>query len=239
VASVSGYAGRARHRAQRAAASTQNQALSALLFLYRQVLGRELAWMTAIVRAKRPVALPVVLTRDEVRSLLRHLNGTKWLMASLLYGAGLRLLECCRLRIKDVDFGARQITVRRGKGEKDRVTMLPASLEEPLARHLEAVRRQHERDLARGREHGWVELPAALHRKYPNAGRSWPWQWVFPATRTYLHHPSRHVRRHTSTRPCCSAPCTTRCSALDSRNRRPATPSVIMPTSGLCRHGGA
>ncbi len=169
----------------RVAASTQNQALSALLFLYREVLGRNRAWMDEIVRAKRPIRIPAVLTRVEVYGLLRQLEGIEWLMASLLYGAGLRLLECARLRVKDVEFDACQIVVRGGKGNKDRVTMLPGSVREPLHRHLEGIRRQHDRDLARGA--GWVELPSALGRKVPNAGREWPWQWVFPATRAYVH----------------------------------------------------
>ena len=176
------------------AASTRNQALGALLFLYREVLGRDLAWMDEIVRAERPVRIPAVLTRAEVHGLLRQLKGTERLMASLLYGAGLRLLECARLRVKDVDFDIGQIVVRCGKGSKDRVTMLPGSLRDPLQRHLEEAHRQHDHDLARGA--GWVELPDALGRKYPNAGRAWPWQWVFPATRTYVHSQSGQIRRH-------------------------------------------
>jgi integrase len=131
-------------------ASTQNQALSALLFLYKEVLGRELEWLSGVVRAKRPVRLPVVLSREEVRALLGHMHGTPWLMASLLYGSGLRLLECCRLRVKDVDFGRCEITVRDGKGGKDRVTLLPLQLKEPLAAHLERVRMQHQVDLRKG-----------------------------------------------------------------------------------------
>ncbi|MBI4590660.1 MAG: integron integrase [Candidatus Rokubacteria bacterium] len=157
------------------AASTQNQALSALLFLYREVLELDLPWLDGVVRAKRPQRLPVVLTRDEVRAVLQRVEGVPRLMACLLYGAGLRLLECCRLRVQDVDFAANQIVVRSGKGDKDRVTMLPAALKTALARHLDGAREQHRRDLQAGA--GWVELPTALARKYPNAGREWAWQW--------------------------------------------------------------
>ena len=165
------------------AASTQNQALSALLFLYRAVLGQELPWLDDVVRAKRPARLPVVLSREEVRAVMRHIDGSPRLMALLLYGAGLRLLECVRLRVKDVDFGRNQVVIRGGKGDKDRVAPLPAVVAADLARHLEAVKRQHEGDLQRSA--GWVELPGALARKYPHAGREWAWQWVFPATRSY------------------------------------------------------
>ena len=172
------------------AASTQNQALSALLFLYREVLGVELPWLDDIVRAKRPARLPVVLTRDEVRAVIERLDGAPRLMACLLYGAGLRVLECCRLRVQDIDFGSNQIVVRGGKGDKDRTTMLPAVAKADLARHLGSVRDQHERDLAIGA--GWVELPTALARKYPHAARQWVWQWVFPAThlRRQRHRPA-------------------------------------------------
>jgi integron integrase len=176
------------------AASTQNQALSALLFLYREVLGVELPWLDDVVRAKRPVHLPVVLTREEVRAVLQRLDGVPRLMAVLLYGAGLRLLECCRLRVKDVDFATNQITIRDGKGHKDRATMLPASVKADLSAHLERMRRQHESDLRHGA--GWVELPGALLRKYPNAGRTWGWQWVFPATRFYADRVTGQRRRH-------------------------------------------
>jgi integron integrase len=176
------------------AASTQNQALSALLFLYREVLGVELPWLADVVRAKRPQYVPVVLTREEVRAVLRHLDGVSRLMALLLYGGGLRLLECCRLRIKDVDFDANQIVIRDGKGHKDRVTMLPAAVNEPLTAHIEFARAQHQTDLHHGA--GWVELPFALVRKYPNAGREWGWQWVFPATRFYVERMTGQRRRH-------------------------------------------
>ncbi len=176
------------------AASTQNQALSALLFLYRAVLELDLPWLDGVVRAKRPQRLPVVLTREEVRAVLQPLEGVSRLMAHLLYGAGLRLLECCRLRVQDVDFGRNQIVVRTGKGDKDRVTMLPEVLKADLARHLEGVREQHARDLQHGA--GWVELPTALGRKYPNAGREWVWQWIFPTTRLYVDPDTRQRRRH-------------------------------------------
>jgi integron integrase len=176
------------------AASTQNQALSALLFLYREVLGIELPWLDDLVRAKRPVHLPVVLTRDEVRAVLQRLDGVPRLMAVLLYGAGLRLLECCRLRVKDVDFATNQITIRDGKGHKDRATMLPAAAKPDLSAHLERAHRQHEGDLRQGA--GWVELPGALLHKYPNAGRAWGWQWVFPATRVYVDRVTGQRRRH-------------------------------------------
>ena len=176
------------------AASTQNQALSALLFLYRQVLQVEMPWLDNVVRAKRSERLPVVLTREEVRAVIRELQGPPRLMAILLYGAGLRLLECARLRVKDVDFATNQIIVRAGKGDRDRVTMLPAVVKPDLVRHVEMVRRQHEADLRHGA--GWVELPWALARKYPNAGREWAWQWVFPATRIYVDQETGQRRRH-------------------------------------------
>jgi integron integrase len=175
-------------------ASTQNQALSALLFLYRDVLGRELSWMDEIVRARRPSRLPVVLARGEVAALLRELEGVEKLMASLLYGAGLRLLECCRLRVKDIEFSRGELLVRDGKGGKDRVTLLPSGLRGPLQTHLARVSDQHGRDLERGL--GSVELPMALERKYPRAPFEWGWQWVFPATRFYLDPASGRRRRH-------------------------------------------
>jgi integron integrase len=178
----------------RVAASTQNQARAALLFLYREVLHVELQAPEEIVRAKRPLHLPVVLTRNEVAALFQHIEGQHRLEAGLLYGAGMRLMEVLRLRIKDVDFGERQITIRRGKGAKDRVTVLPGALIGPLRVHLQRVQRQHQQD----RQHsaGWVELPNDLGRKYPNAGREWPWQWVFPAARTYWHAETQQRRRH-------------------------------------------
>lgn len=151
----------------KASASTQNQALAALLFLYRHVLGRELDWLQDVVRAKRPVRLPVVLSREEVAALLRHLRGTPWLMASLMYGSGVRLLECARLRVKDVDLARKEITVCDGKGRKDRVTVIPARLVKPLMEQLARAREQHTMDLRRGAR--YVELPDALARKYPGA----------------------------------------------------------------------
>ena len=166
---------------RRVAASTQNQALAAILFLYKDVLGRDPGWLDDVVRAKRPQRLPVVLTRQEVERLLAALDGVPWIMAMLLYGSGLRLMECLRLRVKDIDFTKNEILVREGKGNKDRVTMLPAGVKDPLLRHLDRVRRLHERDLAVG--FGRVQLPDALARKYPNANREWGWQWVFPAAK--------------------------------------------------------
>jgi integron integrase len=175
-------------------ASTQNQAMSAILFLYRDVLHRPLERMDDIVRAKRPRRIPVVLTREEAEAVLGQLRGVYWLMASLMFGAGLRLLECCRLRVKDVDFERNQITVRDGKGRKDRVTMLPARIKPSLAAHIGRVRAQHQRDRKHGR--GGVALPGALARKYPNASREWSWQWVFPATRHYHDQQTGEHRRH-------------------------------------------
>ena len=163
------------------AASTQNQALSALLFLYKEVLGVELPWVGSVTRAKRPKRLPVVLTHEEVRSLLALLDGQVALMASLLYGAGMRLMESVRLRVKDVDFGRREIVVRNGKGGKDRRVPLPRKLEAGLQAQIERVRVLHARDLAEG--FGEVWLPHALSRKYPTAARESGWQYVFPASR--------------------------------------------------------
>ena len=174
-------------------ASTQNQAFSALLFLYREVLGRELSGLEKVVRAKQPVRVPLVLSRDEVACVLAQLQGTVLLMAALLYGSGLRLLECARLRVKDVDLDRGELTVRGDKGEKDRVTVLPAGLREPLRQHLERVRRVHERDLQTG---VGVELPTSLARKYPAANREWGWRWAFPASRTYVDRRTGEVRRH-------------------------------------------
>jgi len=176
------------------AASTQNQALNALVFLYRHVLGRELEQLGGLVRAHGPRRLPVVLTQTEVRNLLAELHGVEWLVASLLYGAGLRLLEALSLRVKDVDLGRREIRVRRGKGDKDRVTPLPETSVRPLLRHLQEVRSLHGRDLAEG--FGAVALPDALARKYPGAAREWSWQWVFPASRRYRDVPAGTERRH-------------------------------------------
>jgi integron integrase len=166
------------------AASTQNQALHAILFLYRDVLKLVLPWLDQIARAKKPQRLPVVFTREEVKALLAQLQGTTWLMAMLTYGSGLRLLECLRLRVKDVDFHYKQLMVRDAKGQKDRVTMLPHSLIDPMRTHLARVRQLHEIDLREG--FGRVYLPHALATKYPTADREWAWQYVFPSSRRSL-----------------------------------------------------
>jgi len=160
-------------------ASTQNQALAAILFLYREVLESPLPWLDAIVRARRPARLPVVLTRSEVQQVLGHLTGVHWLVAGLLYGAGLRLQECLQLRVKDLDLARGEIIARDGKGAKDRVTMLPVSLLPHIARQLAAARATHDSDRAAGRP--GVSLPFALRRKYPQAGIAWGWQYLFPA----------------------------------------------------------
>ena len=176
------------------AASTQNQALSALLFLYQQFLQRKLGFLDNVEKAKRPAKLPVVLTKAEAQAVIGHLAGSYRLMVNLLYGSGLRLMECVRLRVKDLDFGYRQITVREGKGGKDRVTMLPEALNEPIERHLRKVKALHEEDLAEG--FGTVHLPHALERKYPNAHREWIWQYVFPAAQRSLDPLSQRQQRH-------------------------------------------
>ncbi len=185
-------------------ASTQNQALAALLFLYKQVLKQELPWLDNVVRAKRPQHMPVVLTRDEVQRVLARLSGVPWLVASLLYGAGLRLTEALRLRVKDVEFSRREILVRDGKGQKDRVTVLPGTVIAVLQEHLLKVKRLHERDLAEG--FGRANLPYALARKYPNAAAEWGWQFVFPSVNrsddprgagTFRHHiHEKTIQRH-------------------------------------------
>ncbi|MDZ4344613.1 MAG: integron integrase [Candidatus Binatia bacterium] len=178
----------------RVSGSTQNQALNALLFLYHQVLGKEIGYVNGVVRAKKAPRLPVVLTRGEIQALFNYLNGTEKIMATLLYGAGLRLMECCRLRVKDIDFSQNQIVVRAGKGDKDRYTMLPAAVKELLIKHLDDGKRQHHYDLEKNL--GRVVLPNALDRKYPNAGREWGWQWVFPATRYYVDRVTGRQYRH-------------------------------------------
>ncbi|MDL1870435.1 integron integrase [Gammaproteobacteria bacterium PRO6] len=178
----------------RVAASTQNQALAALLFLYREVLAQELPWMDGIRRAKKPQRLPTVLTREEVAMLLEQMSGVTWLMAALLYGSGLRLMECLRLRVQDVDFARREITVRQGKGGKDRRTMLPVMVVEALQGQLAEARRLHDRDIAAG--FGAVWLPHALDRKYGNAAREWAWQYVFPARVRSVDPRSGVERRH-------------------------------------------
>ncbi len=166
---------------RKVAASTQNQAFNALLFLYRNVLQMEFGEIKDVERAKKPQRLPVVFTKEEIKAIIDQLDGYKWIMAQIMYGSGLRVMECVRLRIKDIDFGYRQILVRNGKGQKDRVTMLPEIVSEPLKFHLEKVKSIHERDLKAG--FGAVYLPFALERKYKNADRSWAWQYVFPATK--------------------------------------------------------
>jgi integron integrase len=176
------------------AASTQNVALCALLFLYRDVLGVELPYVSGMLRAKRPVRVPVVFTREEVDALCSHLPGTYRLVADLLYGSGLRLMEAVRLRVKDLDFASGEILVRDGKGAKDRRTMLPRPLAEPLRRHLGRVKLLHEKDLGEG--YGEVYLPYALARKYPSAAREWAWQYVFPSARFSTDPRSGVTRRH-------------------------------------------
>jgi integron integrase len=161
--------------------STQSQAASALMFLYKKVLRRRIGWVDGATRAKAPRRIPVVLTRDEVKVVLERLDGAKQLVVMLLYGSGLRLLECLNLRVKDLDLKRGEIRVRRGKGAKDRITMLASSVKEKLAAHLTEVRAQHDRDLASGA--GFVELPDALARKFPSANCEWIWQYVFPASR--------------------------------------------------------
>jgi integron integrase len=179
---------------RRISASTQTVALSALLFLYRDVLKKELPYVSNIERAQRHKKLPVVFTRDEVRRVLVALTGTQSLIARILYGSGLRLMECLRLRIKDLDFTYGQITIRDGKGEKDRVTMLPDSLREPLERHLNKVKLLLDEDLEAG--YGEVHLPYALARKYPQAAKEWGWQYVFPAGSRSIDPRSGKERRH-------------------------------------------
>lgn len=179
---------------RRVSAATQNQALAALLFLYRDVLGRDPGWLEGVIRARRPKRLPVVVTRSEVQQLFAALGGASWLMAALLYGSGLRLIECLRLRVKDVDFSRHEILVREGKGAKDRVTMLPQAAAQPLAAHLERVRALHARDCAAG--FGTVLLPDALESKYPSAAKDWAWQWIFPAAKLSIDPRSGVRRRH-------------------------------------------
>jgi integron integrase len=175
-------------------ASTQNQAFNALLFLYDAVLDKKIGLIDGVVRAKRPQRLPVVLTKEEVKKVIDRMTGVPRLMAILLYGGGLRLMECCHLRVKDIDFSRNEIVIRAGKGDKDRHTMLPTGIKESLSRHMEAVRCQHQEDIEKGL--GRVALPNALERKYPNAGREWPWQWVFPAPQHYADRVTGEKRRH-------------------------------------------
>ena len=175
-------------------ASTQNQARSALLFLYKEVLGVELPWLNNVESAKRPAKLPTVLTKDEVRRVLAETNGQSGLVLQLLYGTGMRVLECLRLRVKDVDFGRHEIVIREGKGFRDRVTMLPQVLVVDLERHLGRTKRLHDSDLKNG--YGSVYLPYALARKYPTAAREWMWQYVFPAYRLSVDPRGGALRRH-------------------------------------------
>ncbi len=179
---------------EKVSASTQNQALCALIFLYRQVLVIDIGPLGDLTRAKRPRTLPVVLNVREVAALLDQLEGVNNLAATLLYGAGLRLLECLQLRIKDIDFDARQVVVRSGKGDKDRITLLPERIQRKLPAHIRRVHEQHHRDRAEGAGH--VALPHALTRKYKNASRDWAWQWVFPATRIYTDRQTGLRHRH-------------------------------------------
>ena len=176
------------------AGATQNQALAALLFLYKEVLKVDLPWLNGIVRAKKPKHLPVVLTRDEVNRVLVQMSGVKWMVATLLYGSGLRLLEALRLRVKDVEFARGEVVVRDGKGQKDRVTMLPRTLVAPLREHLGLVEALHQQDLAEG--FGRANLPFALARKYPNAAADWAWQFVFPSGNRSVDPRSKGVFRH-------------------------------------------
>ena len=176
------------------AASTQNQALAALLFLYRGVLKVDLPWLGKFTPAKHSNHVPVVLTKDEVKLIINQLNGTNWLLANLLYGAGLRLTEALRLRVKDFDFGFKQIVVRDGKGGKDRFTVLPAKLIEPLQKQLQIARKLHDGDLRCGL--GKVEMPFALARKYPNAETEWAWQFVFPSKSLSINPRSGKNGRH-------------------------------------------
>lgn len=176
------------------AAATQNQALNALVFMYRHVLDKPLGELQEVVRAKKPKRLPVVLSQQEVARLLSRLTGIHWLVGCLMYGSGLRLMECLRLRVKDIEFSRRAIFVRDGKGGKDRVVTLADELLEPLARHLETVKTLHERDAAEG--FGRVYLPFALEKKYPNAATEWGWQYVFPAAKRTIDPRSNIERRH-------------------------------------------
>jgi len=179
---------------EKVSASTQNQALSALLFLYRHVLNREIGDLGELIRARKPKRLPVVMTREEVKAVLGHLTRDKWLMASLMYGSGLRLMECLRLRVQDLDFARNEILVRDGKGAKDRITMLPESLKKPIQEHLRTIKAIHERDLADG--WGRVQMPSALDRKYPYAPAEWRWQWLFPQENRWNNTKTGEEGRH-------------------------------------------
>jgi len=176
------------------AASTQNQAMSAILFLYKEVLDTDPGFIQNVKRAKKPEKLPVVFTKKEIRRVLERLDGAYWIMAHILYGAGLRLMECVRLRVKDIEFANKQILVREGKGLKDRVTVLPETVIRPLRQHLEKVKAMHQKDLAEG--FGEVYLPYALERKYPRSNIEWGWQYVFPSKQRSTDPRSGKIRRH-------------------------------------------
>ena len=209
--------------AGRVAASTQNQAKSALLFLYKEVLEVELPWLDKVEAAKTPKRLPVVLTREEVMAVLSRLEGSHGLIVRLLYGTGLRIMECLRLRAKDVIFERNEILVRDGKGAKDRVTMLPASLVPALREHIERIRELHRQDLAAG--HGEVYLPFALDRKYPTAGREWMWQYIFPSAKLSVDPRSGVVRRHHVQDQCVQR--AVRQAVRDAGIDKPATPHTL------------
>lgn len=182
----------ATHR--KVSASTQNQALAALLFLYKEVLGVDLPWMDELVRAKPSPRLPVVLSRQEVRLLLSNLNGLHHTMSLLLYGAGLRVNECVQLRVMDLELERNQLVVRRGKGDKDRVTLLPQNAKDAIVKQISVVQEKHEADVAKGA--GWVLLPESINRKYPNAGRELAWQWLFPGSRIHTEEATGKRWRH-------------------------------------------
>ncbi|MFP5304807.1 MAG: integron integrase [Gammaproteobacteria bacterium] len=205
------------------AASTQNQALAAILFLYRDVLGSELPWLTDVTRAKRPRRLPTVLTRREVEQLLPQVSGTPGLICRLLYGTGMRVIECVRLRVKDVDLDRREIVVRDGKGAKDRVTVLPDALVEPLRVRMVARRKLYEQDRAAGRASVW--LPYALAEKYPNAATEWPWQYVFVAAGFSADPRSGEVRRHHFSEKLVQK--AVRAAALRAELAKPVTPHAL------------
>ncbi len=179
---------------EKVSASTQNQALAALLFLYRHVMGLDVGDLGEVIRARTPERLPVVMTREEVKAVLANLTGDKRLMAAIMYGAGLRLMECLRLRVQDLDFSRNEILVRDGKGAKDRITMLPESTTAPLQDHLKQVKTIHQQDVADG--WGRVQLPHALDRKYPNAPKDWHWQWVFPQEHRWKNTETGEEGRH-------------------------------------------
>lgn len=179
---------------EKVSASTQNQALAALLFLYRHVIGRDIGGLGEVIRARKPERRPVVMTREEVKAVLANLTGDKRLMASIMYGAGLRLMECLRLRVQDIDFSRNEILVRDGKGAKDRMTMLPESTKAPLQDHLKQVKTIHQQDVADG--WGRVLLPNALDRKYPTAPQDWRWQWVFPQEHRWKNTKTGEEGRH-------------------------------------------